>query len=122
MTEVAQIPTGIMPHGSRMNAAGSRQYSVAMMDDELREIDAYQLRNRRILPLSENAPSWEHYRQTGNGLVEEGEGADGASATEGMRHDMAMNYLESAGYLRPSAETRDEINRLQAKVSKKWRR
>ena len=90
MTEVAQIPTGIMPHGSRMNAGGSRQYSVAMMDDELREIDAYQLRNRRILPLSENAPSWEHYRQTGNGLVEEGEGADGASATEGMRHDMAM--------------------------------
>jgi DNA-binding beta-propeller fold protein YncE len=90
MTEVAQIPTGIMPHGSRMNAGGSRQYSVAMMDDELREIDAYQLRNRRILPLSKNAPSWEHYRQTGNGLVEEGEGADGASATEGMRHDMAM--------------------------------
>ena len=71
MTEVAQIPTGIMPHGSRMDASGSRQYSVAMMNDELREIDAYQLRNRRILPLSENAPSWELYRQTGNGLLEE---------------------------------------------------
>ena len=70
MTEVAQIPTGVMPHGSRMNARGSRQYSVAMMNDELREIDAYQLRNRRVLPLSENAPSWEYYRHTGNSLPE----------------------------------------------------
>ncbi len=87
MTEVAQIPTGVMPHGSRMNTAGSRQYSVAMMNDELREIDAYQLRNRRILPLSENAPSWERYQQTGNGLAQDLGGADSMSD---MSHDEGM--------------------------------
>lgn len=53
MTEVAQIPTGVMPHGSRMNANGSRHYSVAMMDDELREVDAYKLRTNRVLKLSQ---------------------------------------------------------------------
>ncbi len=89
MTEVAQIPTGVMPHGSRMNAAGSRQYSVSMMNDELREIDAYQLRNRRILPLSENAPSWERYQRTGNGLAEEPGGAESMSDMS-RDEDMAM--------------------------------
>ncbi|NKB88301.1 MAG: YncE family protein [Acidobacteria bacterium] len=71
MTEVAQIPTGVMPHGSRMNPQGSRQYSVAMMNDELREIDAYKLTTSRVLPLSENAPSWQHYQETGNGLMDD---------------------------------------------------
>ena len=86
MTEVAQIPTGVMPHGSRMNARGSRQYTVAMMNDELREIDAYKLRTSRILPLSENAPSWHHYQETGNGLVDEDHAmADGSMS--GMDHD-----------------------------------
>lgn len=79
MTEVAQIPTGVMPHGSRMNARGSRQYSVAMMDDELREIDAYKLTTSRVLPLSENAPSWHHYHETGNGLMEDGHSMDSHS-------------------------------------------
>ncbi|MCZ6508129.1 MAG: hypothetical protein O7A04_08820, partial [Acidobacteria bacterium] len=37
-------------------------------------------------------------------------------------YDKAMKYLESAGYLRPTAETRDEINRLVTEISKKWRR
>ncbi len=90
MTEVAQIPTGVMPHGSRMNARGSRQYSVAMMNDELREIDAYQLRNRRILPLSENAPSWERYRQTGNGLAAEDGETNSTNGMGDMSHDSDM--------------------------------
>ena len=58
MTEVEQIPTGVMPHGSRMNRAGSKHFSVAMMNDELREVDAYRLETSRVLPLSEAAPSW----------------------------------------------------------------
>ena len=39
MTEVARIQTCTMPHGSRLNAQGTRQYSACMMDDMLVEID-----------------------------------------------------------------------------------
>src|SRR5690242_14312692 len=39
MTEIARIPTCTMPHGSRLNAQGTKQYSVCMMDDMLVEID-----------------------------------------------------------------------------------
>ena len=39
MVEAARIPTCVMPHGSRLNPAGTRQYSACMMDDLLVEID-----------------------------------------------------------------------------------
>jgi DNA-binding beta-propeller fold protein YncE len=39
MVEVARIPTCTMPHGSRVNSMGTRQYSACMMDDMLVEID-----------------------------------------------------------------------------------
>lgn len=39
MTEVARTETCTMPHGSRINPAGTKQYSVCMMDDMLVEID-----------------------------------------------------------------------------------
>jgi len=57
MTEVAQIDAGVMPHGARLNADGTRLYIVNMMNDELLEYDAIKLRRSRILPLSEAAPS-----------------------------------------------------------------
>ncbi|HEX5831445.1 MAG TPA: YncE family protein [Gemmatimonadaceae bacterium] len=38
-TEVARTTTCTMPHGSRVNASGTRQYSTCMMDDQLVEID-----------------------------------------------------------------------------------
>ncbi len=56
MTEVAQIPAGVMPHGSRLNPSGSRHYSVSMMSDELLEIDAFKFKVTRRLAFS-NAPS-----------------------------------------------------------------
>ena len=40
MTEVARPATCRMPHGSRLNPAGTRHYSGCMMDDLLVEIDA----------------------------------------------------------------------------------
>lgn len=55
MAEIARIPTGIMPHGSRINASGTRQYHVTMMDDLLHEIDAAGLKELRTLPLSPHA-------------------------------------------------------------------
>jgi DNA-binding beta-propeller fold protein YncE len=38
-TEVAQTTTCTMPHGSRLNAAGTKHYSGCMMDDMLVELD-----------------------------------------------------------------------------------
>jgi len=39
LQEIARITTCAMPHGSRINRAGTRHYSVCMMDDQLVEID-----------------------------------------------------------------------------------
>jgi DNA-binding beta-propeller fold protein YncE len=39
MVEVARVPTCTMPHGSRINPQGTRQYSACMMDDIAVEID-----------------------------------------------------------------------------------
>jgi DNA-binding beta-propeller fold protein YncE len=38
-TEVARVVTCTMPHGSRVDPSGTRQYSTCMMDDQLVEID-----------------------------------------------------------------------------------
>lgn len=113
MTEVAQIPTGVMPHGSRMNARGNRMYHVAMMSDELREIDAYKLRTSRVLPLSENAPSWHHYRETGNGLMQDhamggeatGGGQDGHGGNGSGQQDMADHHAMKPPIAKPTWAT-----------------
>lgn len=47
MTEVSRIPTCTMPHGSRLNSQGTRQYSACMMDDMLVEIDTGTLKATR---------------------------------------------------------------------------
>jgi DNA-binding beta-propeller fold protein YncE len=47
MTEVARIKTCTMPHGSRLNAQGTKQYSACMMDDMLVEIDTRALKVTR---------------------------------------------------------------------------
>ena len=40
MVEIARLTTCTMPHGSRLNAQGTKHYSACMMDDMLVEIDA----------------------------------------------------------------------------------
>jgi DNA-binding beta-propeller fold protein YncE len=49
MTEVARIQTCMMPHGSRLNPQGTKQYSACMMDDTLVEIDTRALKVSRKL-------------------------------------------------------------------------
>ncbi len=49
MTVVAEIPTGIMPHGSRISPDGTRQYHVSMMTDELVEINTLSMEVTRRL-------------------------------------------------------------------------
>ena len=41
--EVARIQTCTMPHGSRLNAAGTKHFSACMMDDMIVEIDTREL-------------------------------------------------------------------------------
>ena len=55
MTEITQIKTGIMPHGSRLSSDGLKQYSVAMMSGELFEIDAISLEVSRKLDLEDHS-------------------------------------------------------------------
>lgn len=52
MVEAARIPTCVMPHGSRINPAGTKQYSACMMDDLLVEIDTAKFGVARYFVLS----------------------------------------------------------------------
>src|SRR5215475_5358982 len=52
MTEIARIQTCAMPHGSRLNANGTRHYSVCMMDEQLVEIDTATLKVSRHFVLT----------------------------------------------------------------------
>lgn len=52
MQEVARVTTCTMPHGSRLNPAGTRQYSACMMDDALVEIDTSTFKVSRHFLLS----------------------------------------------------------------------
>lgn len=52
MIEAARIPTCVMPHGSRLNAQGTRHYSACMMDDAVVEIDTERLRVARHFVLT----------------------------------------------------------------------
>lgn len=52
MIEAARLTTCRMPHGSRLDRAGARQYSVCMMDDTLVEADTSTLKVSRHFVLT----------------------------------------------------------------------
>ena len=51
-TEVARVVTCTMPHGSRIDPGGTRQYSTCMMDDQLVEIDTVKFEVTRRFSLA----------------------------------------------------------------------
>src|SRR5262245_64187679 len=55
MIEIARIQTCAMPHGSRFNSDGTRQYSVCMMDEQLVEIDTATLKVSRHFVLTKGS-------------------------------------------------------------------
>ena len=65
MTEVARIPTCTMPHGSRLNPQGTKQYSACMMDDMLVEIDTRALKVSRKFSLSKGHVHTSGMKDTG---------------------------------------------------------
>src|SRR5262245_48482620 len=55
MTEVARLTTCTMPHGSRLNSSGTKQYSACMMDNMLVEIDIRSLKVTRQFGVSKTS-------------------------------------------------------------------
>jgi DNA-binding beta-propeller fold protein YncE len=55
MSLIENVPTGIMPHGSRISPDGRKQYHVSMMTDELIEIDTENLEVSRRLSLVDHS-------------------------------------------------------------------
>ncbi len=66
MTRIADIPTGIMPHGSRITEDGSYQYHVSMMTDELIEINTAAMEVSRRLNVSKSGKSKAMHGNHGN--------------------------------------------------------
>lgn len=60
MTEVAEVETGVMPHGARLGPDELRLYSVGMMDGALYEMDAatFEVTRRLQLPGQNPKPTW----------------------------------------------------------------
>jgi DNA-binding beta-propeller fold protein YncE len=55
MVEVARLTTCAMPHGSRLNATGTKHYSTCMMDEMLIEIDTREFKIARHFMLTKGA-------------------------------------------------------------------
>jgi YVTN family beta-propeller protein len=81
MVEVARVTTCTMPHGSRINPQGTKQYSGCMMDDVLVEIDTRDFGVSR------------HFSLT-RGKEQGMSGPPGVHAAAGAAHDMAGHGME----------------------------
>ena len=55
MIEIARVPTCTMPHGSRLNPQGTKQYSACMMDDMVVEIDTRTFGVARVFSVAKGA-------------------------------------------------------------------
>src|SRR6266705_392502 len=77
MIEVARIQTCTMPHGSRLNPQGTKQYSACMMDDMLVEIDTRSLKVSRLFIVTKG-------RETGMNGAPRRDAAGSMSSMAGM--------------------------------------
>lgn len=84
MTELDQITTGAMPHGSRLSSDGLKHYSVAMMSGELFEIDAIDLKVSKAFDLDEASASLMDHSTMDHGKMDHG--AMEQSAKKEMDH------------------------------------
>lgn len=99
MVEIARITTCTMPHGSRINKAGTQQYSACMMDDVLTEIDTRTLEVSRHFMLAKGKEQ---------GMQGPPARMSHAGHAAGMNHDSAtataMNVQCSPTWAQPSAD------------------
>lgn len=69
MEVIAEIPTGIMPHGSRITDDGKYQYHVSMMTDELMEVNTAMMNiSRRLSLTGENGSAETDTEAAGSGM------------------------------------------------------
>jgi len=102
--EVARIQTCTMPHGSRLNPAGTKHYSACMMDDAVVEIDTRTLAVARHFLLKKGA----EHGATGS-LSEIGNGASGTGndhGGHGMETPKPGDVSCSPTWAQPSADGR----------------
>ncbi|HWN10296.1 MAG TPA: cytochrome D1 domain-containing protein [Pyrinomonadaceae bacterium] len=94
MMEVARIPTCTMPHGSRLNAQGTKHYSACMMDDMLVEIDTQTLKVSRHFLLTRGR------EQGTNGPVKQAPltNAAAASGHQHMGQKDKRSNIDSGGH------------------------
>ncbi len=95
MVELARVSTCRMPHGSRVNPAGTMHYSGCMMNDLLVEVDARSLVLHRLFSL---APGHE------GPVAPATMAAAGGMAHEGMDHGYARSNVCSPTWAQPSAD------------------
>lgn len=86
MLEVARIQTCTMPHGSRLNAEGTRHYSACMMDDLLVEIDTQTMKVSRHFLLTKG----KEMGMSGGLAIDKTK----TPAMPGMKHDMGGHGME----------------------------
>src|SRR5262245_2921280 len=98
MIEAARLRTCRMPHGSRLNPSGDRQYSVCMMDDMLVEADTRTLKIARHFILTAG-------REHGmTGAPDAAGGDDAAHAGHGTEPPPAGSQACSPTWAQPSAD------------------
>ncbi|MEA2205926.1 MAG: hypothetical protein QOE77_2702 [Blastocatellia bacterium] len=98
MAEIKRIPTCTMPHGSRLNPQGTKQYSACMMDDLLVEIDTQTLKVARHFVVTKG----KEMGMIGAPLSSSSSAAKGSTPgpkdTKGAAHDMtAMSGMKDMG-------------------------
>ncbi len=102
--EVARIQTCTMPHGSRINTAGTRQYSACMMDDMLVEIDTRELAVSRHFMLKKGAEHGENGSPQSHNMPAAASG--GSHGGHGMEAPKAGDVSCSPTWAQPSADGR----------------
>jgi DNA-binding beta-propeller fold protein YncE len=102
MVEVARVQTCTMPHGSRVNPQGTKQYSGCMMDDLAVEIDTRDLGISRHFMLAKG----KEHGMTGAPRQHAAESGHAAPdpAAHGMNAPMAGEVSCSPTWVQPSAD------------------
>jgi len=102
--EVARIETCTMPHGSRLNAAGTKHYSACMMDDMLVEIDTRELSVSRHFMLKKGSEHGEAGAPHGHREPGTGNREPSAHDGHGMEPPKPGDVSCSPTWAQPSAD------------------
>lgn len=98
MEEITKIPTGIMPHGSRITDNGRWQYHVSMMTDELMEINTATMKLSRRLGLRTDGgpdiPVGGDAEAAGTGGMSGMSGMSGNAGMSGMKPEVKPTWAD----------------------------